>query len=149
MQATFKGGYNLSVWKADVSTGEAVEVWHNQPDDRMFTNFANLRLAGDHLIVPVNVGGGGRGGGRGAPNPAPPQGPVDEWERYYSINLATPNAQPVLLTTTDGLIEDQTSVAISAERPDLVLLHERQGHRAATHLVGTSLRRSSLADDDG
>ena len=113
MQATFKGGYNLSVWKAEVSTGEAVEVWHNQPDDRMFTNFANLRLAGDHLIVPVNVGGGGRGGGRGAPNPAPPQGPVDEWERYYSINLATPNAQPVLLTTTDGLIEDQTSVAIS------------------------------------
>ncbi len=115
MQATFKGGYNLSVWKADVSTGDAVEVWHNQPNDPMFTNFANLRLAGNHLIVPFNVGGGGRGGGRGAQNPAPPQGPVDEWERYYSINLATPNAQPVLLTTTDGLIEDQTSVAISPD----------------------------------
>ena len=114
MQATFRGGYNLSVWKGDVSTGEAVEVWHNQPNDRMFTNFANLRLAGDHLIVPFNVGGGGRGG-RGAQAPAPQQGPVDEWERYYSINLATPNAQPVLLTTTDGLIEDQTSVALSAD----------------------------------
>ncbi len=113
-QATFKGGYNLSVWKADVSTGEANEVWHNQPNDRRFTNFANLRLAGDHLIVPFNVGGGGRGG-RGAQAPAPPAGPVDEWERYYSINLATPNAQPVLLTTTDGLIEDQTSVALSAD----------------------------------
>ena len=115
MQATFKGGYTLSIWKADVSTGEAVEVWHNQPNDRMFTNFANLRLAGDHLIVPFNVAGGGRGGGRGAQNPAPQEGPVDEWERYYSINLATPNAQPVLLTTTDGLIEDQTSVAISTD----------------------------------
>jgi dipeptidyl-peptidase 4 len=91
-------------------------VWHNQPNDRMFTNFANLRLAGDHVIVPFNVGGGGRGG-RGAPvpAPAPEQGPVDEWERYYSINLATPNAQPVLLTTTDGLIEDQTSVALSTD----------------------------------
>jgi len=111
--AAFRGGYNLSVWKADVSTGEATEVWHNQPNDRRFTNFANLRLAGDHLIVPFNVGGGGRGG-RGAPAPAP-QGPVDEWERYYSINLATPNAQPILLTTTDGLIEDQTSVALSAD----------------------------------
>ena len=29
--------------------------------------------------------------------------------------LATPNAKPVLLTTTDGLIEDQTSVALSAD----------------------------------
>ena len=37
MQATFKGGYTLSVWKADVATGEAQEVWHNEPNDRMFT----------------------------------------------------------------------------------------------------------------
>jgi dipeptidyl-peptidase-4 len=111
-QAAFRGGYNLSVWKADVSTGEAVEVWHNQPNDRLFTTLANLRLAGDHLIVPVNVGGRG---GRGARAPVVPQGPVDEWERFYSISLATPNAQPVLLTTTDGLIEDQTSVALSAD----------------------------------
>jgi dipeptidyl-peptidase-4 len=111
--ATFKGGYNLSVWKADATTGEAVEVWHNQPNDRMFTNFANLQLAGDYLIVPYNVGGGGRG--RGAATPPPQEGPVDEWERYFSINLATPNAKPVLLTTIDGLIENQTSVAISTD----------------------------------
>ena len=38
------------------------------------TNFTNLRLAGDHLIVPFNVGGGGRGG-RGAQITAPPAGP--------------------------------------------------------------------------
>jgi dipeptidyl aminopeptidase/acylaminoacyl peptidase len=113
MQATFRGGYTLSVWKGDVATGEAAEIWHNEPKDRMFTNFTNLRLAGNHLIVPFNVGGGGRGG-RGAQNP-PPSGPVDEWERYYSIDLSTPNARPVLLTTTSGLIEDQTSVAISPD----------------------------------
>ncbi|HEY7498247.1 MAG TPA: prolyl oligopeptidase family serine peptidase, partial [Vicinamibacterales bacterium] len=122
MQATFKGGYTLSVWKGDAATGAAVEVWHNQPNDRMFTNFANLRLAGDYLIVPYNVGGG-RGGGRGRgaqPEQAQVQtGPVDEWERYYSIDLSTTNAKPVLLTTTDGLIEDQTSVALSADEKTL------------------------------
>jgi dipeptidyl-peptidase 4 len=116
-QATFRGGYTLSMWKGDVTTGEATEVWHNEPNDRMFTNFTNLRLAGNHLIVPFNVGGGGRGGrgARGAPAAPPPAGPVDEWERYYSIDLATPQARPVLLTTTEGLIEDQTSVALSAD----------------------------------
>ena len=61
----------------------------------------------------------GAAAGAARRTPAPPPGPVDEWERYYSINLATPNAQPVLLTTTDGLIEDQTSVAISAGRRTL------------------------------
>lgn len=115
-QATFKGGYTLSVWKADAISGDATEVWHNEPNDRIFTNFTNLRLAGSHLIVPYNVGGGGRGGrGRGAAEAPPPPGPVDEWERYYSIDLSRPNARPVLLTTTDGLIEDQTSVAVSAD----------------------------------
>src|SRR5581483_461036 len=59
-------------------------------------------------------------GGRGAapaanPQPAANQPPADEWERYYSINLADPASRPTLLTTTDGLIENQTSVALSAD----------------------------------
>jgi dipeptidyl-peptidase 4 len=115
-RSTFKGGYTLSLWKADVASGEAKEVWHNEPNDRLFTSFANLRLAGDHVVFPHNVGRGGRG--RGAePTGAeqPPAPPPDEWERYYSLNVATPGVKPVLLTTTDGLIEDQTSVAISAD----------------------------------
>jgi len=115
----FKGGYTLSIWKADVTTGDASEVWHPQlTDPVVFTNFANLRLAGDHLIVPFNVGGGrGLRGRQNTPGQGPAQleGATDEWERYYSINLATPNAKPVLLTTTDGIIEDQTSVAVSAD----------------------------------
>jgi dipeptidyl-peptidase-4 len=115
MQATFKGGYTLSVWKGDPSTGEASEVWHNEPNDRLFNNFVNVRLAGHHLLVPFNVGGGGRGRGARGGQAAAPSAPVDEWERYYSIDLSVPNARPVLLTTTDGIIEDQTSVAISAD----------------------------------
>jgi dipeptidyl-peptidase 4 len=118
VSSAFRGGYTISVWKADVATGDAVEVWHNQPNDRLFTTFTNFRLAGNHLIVPVNVGGGG-GRGRGNQPTAQPLGPVDEWERYYSIDLATPNATPVLLTPTDGIIEDQTSVALSADKKTL------------------------------
>jgi dipeptidyl-peptidase 4 len=125
MRATFKGGYTLSVWKADVATGEARELWHNEPNDPKFTSFNNARLAGDYLIFAVNVGGGGRGGrGRGIPGPPeeapPPQtGPVDEWDRYYSLNLSTSNGRQALLTTTDGLIEDQTSVALSPDNKTL------------------------------
>jgi dipeptidyl aminopeptidase/acylaminoacyl peptidase len=120
--ATFKGGYTLSVWIGDVATGEAREAWHNAPNDRLWTTIANMRWAGDHVVVfPLTVGFGGRGGRGGpaaqaaagsAPSAAPPP---DEWDRYYSLNLADPNAKPVLLTTTDGLIEDLASTAISAD----------------------------------
>src|ERR1039458_6318113 len=47
MRATFKGGYTLSVYKAEVTTGDAQETWHNQPNDPLVTNFSNGRLAGD------------------------------------------------------------------------------------------------------
>jgi dipeptidyl-peptidase-4 len=119
MRATFAGGYTLSIMKASVATGEAEEVWHNEPNDRLITTINNPRLAGDHVVFPLAAGGGGRGGrGRGqqpVPETPQPPGPVDEWDRYYSINIATKGSKPVRLTTTDGLIEDQTSVALSAD----------------------------------
>jgi dipeptidyl-peptidase-4 len=113
-RSTFKGGYTYSFWKADVATGEAKEVWHNRPDDLTFNAVANLRLAGDYVVFRFNVGGG-RGGGRGQAPADTPAGPVDEWDRYHSLNLTAPDSKPVLLTTTDGLIEDQTSVALSGD----------------------------------
>jgi dipeptidyl-peptidase 4 len=122
MRATFKGGYTLAFFKADVSTGDARETWHNQPNDAVIGTVANPRLAGDLVIFPFTPAGGGRGGraGRGptaasAPATPSPQQPADEWERYYSLNIADASARPVLLTTTDGLIENQTSVAYSAD----------------------------------
>ena len=116
-RATFRGGYTLSIMKANVLSTEAEEVWHNDPNDRLITAINNPRLAGDHVVFPLSVGGGGRGGRGQQPQPpeAQPQGPVDEWDRYYSINVATKNARPVLLTTTDGLIEDQTSISLSSD----------------------------------
>ncbi|HXA50939.1 MAG TPA: hypothetical protein VNV86_11565, partial [Candidatus Acidoferrum sp.] len=62
MRATFRGGYTLAFYKADVATGEAQETWHNQPNDVPAANITNARLAGDFVIYPLNVGGGGRGG---------------------------------------------------------------------------------------
>ena len=41
--------------------------------------------------------------------------PNDEWERYFSINVAGTNAAPVELTTTNGLIEDAVSVSYSPD----------------------------------
>jgi dipeptidyl-peptidase 4 len=94
-RAAFAGGYTLSLMLADV-TGQAKEVWHNQPNDRQFANINNIRWAGESVIFPLNL-------------------PTDEWDRYYAINMTEANPRPVLLTTTDGLIENNTSVALSPD----------------------------------
>jgi hypothetical protein len=44
-RATFRGGYTLALWKANVATGEAEEVWHKEPGDR-----SNPWLAGDYVV---------------------------------------------------------------------------------------------------
>ncbi len=43
MRATFKGGYTLAFYKADVTTGDAQETWHNQPNDAIVANVGNVR----------------------------------------------------------------------------------------------------------
>ena len=119
MTSAFPGGYTVSLWSANVATGDGREVWHPAPGDRRFNNINNLRLAGSHVIFPFPVAGGGRGGGRGAITPdtpvQAPQTPIDEWDRYDTLDISAQNATPVLLTTTDGLIEDQTDVAVAPD----------------------------------
>src|SRR4051794_39825288 len=110
-RATFKGGYNTSVMVADVSkcpsaTGpteaggtecSARELWHNPPNDSAFATMRTLIWAGnDHVIFPLSP-------------------PNDEWDRYYTIALGNPPSGPVMLTTTNGLIEDATSAALSRD----------------------------------
>ncbi len=143
MRATFKGGYTNSLWIADVATGEAHEFWNNAAD-RQSVNLGNYRWVGDSLIYKGGGarggggGGGNFGGGAGAgggrltapvpfksdtpaelkPTPAAsgaPGTPTDQWDRFYAVSVKTPNSMPVLLTPTDGLIEDATSVAYSAD----------------------------------
>ena len=76
-RATFKGGYTWSLWRADVATGEANEIWHNQPGDTTFAAIGNLRLAGDHLVFRFNVGGGrGADAGHALRRPPGPANPM-------------------------------------------------------------------------
>ncbi|MGD0308681.1 MAG: prolyl oligopeptidase family serine peptidase [Acidobacteriota bacterium] len=110
--ATFKGGYTYSIWVADVATGAAHESWHPKPGDRWSTLPA-LRPAGDYLVFSGSGGFGGRG--RGGGDQAAQQGPADEWDRLYSLHYTDPDANPTLITTTDGLIEDATSSIISPD----------------------------------
>ncbi len=116
-RATFRGGYVFSLWKADVVTGDGREVWHGQASDPIMSGAANLQLAGDLVVFRYNPPGGrGGGAGRGAAPEPQPTGPVDEWDRVYSLNITSPDTRPVLITPTDGLIEDQTSVALSRDQ---------------------------------
>jgi dipeptidyl aminopeptidase/acylaminoacyl peptidase len=129
MRATFKGGYTLAFYKADVITGEAQETWHNQPNDPIASTIVAAKLAGDYVIFQFGAFGGGRGGrGQAVPGAAPATPsvqevsaqPADEWERYYAVNITNAAARPVLLTTTDGMIENQTSVALSTDGKTLL-----------------------------
>ena len=120
MRATFRGGYTFSIWKADVASTEAEELWHNEPGDRLVSNIGSPQLAGNYIVYPGGTGAGRGGRGRGQqPPPEEPAGPVDEWDRYYSLNYTVKGSRPVLLTTTDGLIENQASVTLSHDHKTL------------------------------
>jgi dipeptidyl aminopeptidase/acylaminoacyl peptidase len=94
--ATFKGGYTLSMMVADIATGTVREFWHSDPNDRVFSAVNSIRWEGESVVFQATI-------------------PNDEWERYYAINVAGTNSAPVQLTTTNGLIEDATSVAFSSD----------------------------------
>jgi dipeptidyl-peptidase-4 len=94
--ATFAGGYTLSFMVADIATGAAREFWHNAPNETTFNNINAIRWAGETVLFPVNV-------------------PNDDFDRYFSVKIDGAGNAPVLLTTTNGLIEDNTSVAVSAD----------------------------------
>ena len=105
-RATFRGGYTLSIMVADIPKGTmshveesampAREVWHNEPNDLVFNNVNRLFWGEGHLVFPLS--------------PA-----SDEWDRYWSVKLDGTTDRPILLTTTDGLIEDATSATLSPD----------------------------------
>src|SRR5207302_10121674 len=89
-RAAFPGGSTVQFMVADVATGKAQEFWHNQPTDRTFASVNSIAWAGDHVVF-------------GA------QRPNDEWDRFFSVSIDSPQADPTLLTTTDGLINDSVA----------------------------------------
>jgi dipeptidyl aminopeptidase/acylaminoacyl peptidase len=96
-RSTFRGGYAHSMWTGNPVTGEASEFWHTTPDERVFTSINSIQWAGDHVIFSVTR-------------------PGDEWDRWFSLPLAGPiTVAPALLTTTDGIIEDATSLQVSKD----------------------------------
>ena len=95
-RATFTGGHTLSIMIADVSSGASRELWHNTPNDSVFNGINVLVWADGNVIFPLAAA-------------------TDEWERYYAISVTAENATPVMLTTTNGMIENATSAALSKD----------------------------------
>jgi dipeptidyl-peptidase-4 len=117
--SVFSGGYDLSFWVADASTGDALEFWHNAPDDKIFTGINAISWRGDHVVFQLEP---------------------EEWTRYYSVAVPPltgslhntgPNnhtdvflpvttagaaAAPISLTPQNGQIE---SASFSADGKEL------------------------------
>jgi dipeptidyl aminopeptidase/acylaminoacyl peptidase len=83
-RAVFRGGYTLSLMVADVATGKATEVWHNQPNDRTFPNVNGILFAGDHIVF---------------------QQEPEEWIRWYAVSARGGTTTPVELTPGQGAVE--------------------------------------------
>jgi dipeptidyl-peptidase-4 len=64
--ATFAGGYNLSFWVADVTTGDAREFWHNSANEKLFTNINQIAWEGDRVVFEMEP---------------------EEWTRYFSVSV--------------------------------------------------------------
>ena len=105
--ATFIGGYNLAFWVADAATGDAQEVWHNAPQDKVFNAVSAIAWSSDRLVFQLEP---------------------EEWTRFYSVPVnpigpvhntgpnsrtdvfqpaATPSSvpEPASLTPQEGQIE--------------------------------------------
>ncbi len=95
-RAEFRGGGTLAFWVADVKTGEAKEFWRHDPRGTTFRNINAIQWAGSHVIFTTQM-------------------PDDEFDRYFSVALDGSTKDPVMLTTTNGIIEDADSIALSPD----------------------------------
>jgi len=84
LNARFAGGYDWSVWVADVQSGQGAELWHNAPDDELFSEVRDILWADRSIIF---------------------QAEPDGWRHYYAVSVDQPREAPVLLTPGDGIAE--------------------------------------------
>ncbi|MCK5651179.1 MAG: PD40 domain-containing protein, partial [Gemmatimonadetes bacterium] len=90
-EARFAGGYDLSIWVADVATGKGEEVWHNPPSGSGINNLRNLMWGGEHLLFEAEPG---------------------NWRHFFSVRASGHDGAPIELTPGDGLTEH---VSLSAD----------------------------------
>jgi len=83
-RAAFEDGSTLKAMIGDPATGAAHEIWHNAPDERVFTNINAINWAGDALLFQLEP---------------------EEWARMYSLSTVASGAQPVVLTPGEGMME--------------------------------------------
>ncbi len=93
-RATFRGGYTLSFWVADIPGSlqreegfietPAREVWHAPASDEAFSRVNSIRWAREHLVF---------------------QAEPEEWIRYYSVPVSGSNGPATMLTPGDGMVE--------------------------------------------
>lgn len=95
-RAEFRGGGTLAFWVADVKSGEAREFWRHDPAGTTFRTINAIQWAGDHVIFTTQM-------------------PDDEYDRYFSVALNGSTKEPVMLTTTNGIIEDASSINLSVD----------------------------------
>jgi dipeptidyl-peptidase-4 len=94
-RATLPGGHTLAIMIADLATGEAKEVW--KPEGATANlNLNNITWMGDQFIYQQLAK------------------PTDESNSYYAMSVSG-KTPPVQLTTTVGIIEDQTAATFSKD----------------------------------
>jgi dipeptidyl aminopeptidase/acylaminoacyl peptidase len=91
---TFKGGYTLSFWVADIATGEAREFWHPQPNEFTWSGVNTITWAGDHVLFTAEPG---------------------EWLRFYAVSVAGTTSAPIAITPDEGLIEGLAFTSLSPD----------------------------------
>jgi dipeptidyl aminopeptidase/acylaminoacyl peptidase len=114
-----------------VSSGEARELWHNAPNEETFTAINALVWADGQILFPLAAAN-------------------DEWERYYALDAAASAPQPVMLTTTNGMIENATSAALSKDGKTLFYCTNAEDierrHIWAVSVNGGTPRRITTGD---
>lgn len=113
-EARFAGGYDLSLWVADVATGKGREVWHNAPADSAFSRVSNLMWAHDHLVF---------------------QSEPENWRHYWSVPVEGHEGTPKELTPGEGIAEH---VSLSTDGRTLYFAGNMDGiHRRDLYKVRT------------
>jgi dipeptidyl aminopeptidase/acylaminoacyl peptidase len=84
VDAAFSGGHALEVWVADAASGAGRRLWHPPAGDSAAAGLRRITWEGEHLLFQLEPG---------------------EWQRYYALSTARPEAGAVALTHEEGMPE--------------------------------------------